>query len=98
MPGRRQVDEVTVRAETTPNPESYKFTLNRLVVEGRSEPYSSPEQAFLSPLARSLFAVEGVAGVFLLKDFVSVRRTPGTPWDTLAPKVERALKEHFSAR
>ncbi len=92
------MDEVTVWAEATPNPESYKFTLNRLVVEGRSETYSNPEQAFLSPLARALFAVEGVAGIFLLKDFVSIRRTAGTPWDELAPGVERVLKEYFSAQ
>jgi hypothetical protein len=92
------MDEVTVRAEPTPNPESFKFTLNRVVVEGRSETYSSPDQAFLSPLARALFAVDGVGGVFFLKDFVSIRRKPGTAWEALVPDVERVLRQFFATR
>ncbi len=91
------MDAFSVRSEPTPNPESYKFTLNRQVIEGRSETYSSPDQAFLSPLARSLFEVEGVAGIFFLKDFVSIRRVSGTPWETLAPRVEQVLRAYFAA-
>jgi NFU1 iron-sulfur cluster scaffold homolog, mitochondrial len=89
-------EELSVVALATPNPESYKFTLNRLVTEGRPETYSSPEQAFLSPLARALFAVPGVGGVFLLKDFVTIRREPEVPWNDLAPRVEQALKAFFA--
>lgn len=91
-------DELTVHATATPNPESMKFTLNRTVVEGRGETYSSPEQAFLSPLARALFQVAGVGGVFLLKDFVTIRRLPGTDWAALAPGVETALRAHFAGK
>lgn len=90
------VDPITVLAQPTPNPETYKFTLNRVVAEGRPETYSSPEQAFLSPLARALFAVPGVAGVFLLKDFVTIRRQPGADWTALAPGVEAELKRYFT--
>ncbi len=89
------MDELSIRGEPTPNPESYKFTINRIVAEGRSETYTSPEQAFLSPLARVLFGIEGVAGIFFLKDFVSIRRVAGVPWATLVPKIEEVLRSYF---
>jgi hypothetical protein len=91
------VGEIQITAQRTPNPETMKFTLDRTVTSGRGETYSSPEQAFLSPLARTLFAVPGVSGVFLLKDFVTVRRTAGADWERLAPAVETALRRFFAA-
>jgi len=89
-------DALTVHASATPNPETMKFTLNRVVVEGRGETYSGVEQAFLSPLARALFQVTGVGGVFLLKNFVTIRRVAGADWADLAPRVEAALKAHYA--
>ncbi len=87
---------IQITAQTTPNPETMKFTLNRSVTEGRGETYSSAEQAFLSPLARTLFAVPGVGGVFLLKDFVTIRRTAGADWDSIVPAAEAALHAYFA--
>ncbi|HZQ35570.1 MAG TPA: NifU N-terminal domain-containing protein [Dehalococcoidia bacterium] len=90
------MSELRVIAQATPNPETMKFTLDRMVAEGRGETYANPTQAFLSPLARALFAVPGVAGVFLLKDFVTIRRAPGEDWQRLAPAVEAALRAYFA--
>lgn len=90
-------EHLTVRAETTPNPESMKFTVNRAINDGRPETYSSPDQAFLSPLARALFAVPGVNGVFFLRDFVTIRRAAGADWQPLAAGVEAALRAYFDA-
>lgn len=90
------MSELRVTAQATPNPETMKFTLDRVVAEGRGETYSNQTQAFLSPLARALFAVPGVAGVFLLKDFVTIRRAPGEDWQRLAPDVEVALRAYFA--
>jgi hypothetical protein len=88
-------DQLTIRAETTPNPDSMKFTLNRTVTDGRPETYTSIEQAFLSPLARTLLRVPGVVGVFFLKDFVTIRRGRDADWDAIAPAVTDALRRHF---
>jgi hypothetical protein len=89
-------EPLTIRADATPNPDSMKFTLNRSVTDGRPETYTSLEQAFLSPLARSLLRVPGVAGVFFLKDFVTIRRAPAADWDAIVPAVTDALRRHFS--
>jgi len=90
------VSALQITAQATPNPETMKFSLNRLVTEGRGETYSSPQQAFLSPLARALFAVPGVGGVFLLKDFVTIRRAPGAEWPGIAAGVEAALRDFYA--
>jgi hypothetical protein len=91
------VPEPAIRAERTPNPNAMKFSLDCTVQEGtRGLTFSDPLQAALSPLARRLFQVPGVASVFLLKDFVTVTRSEDVPWESLAPAVEAALRRHFA--
>lgn len=92
------MEPLTVRAEPTPNPEAMKFSLNRVVASGRrGETYTSAEQAFLSPLARRLLALPGVAGVFLLNDFVTIKRAAGADWQPLAAAVEAALRDQIDS-
>ena len=88
-------DDLEIRIEATPNPQSLKFTLNRTVWEGRAQTFSDATQAFASPLARELLETTGVKSVFFLRDFVTISREPSIPWETIAPEVERVLREHF---
>lgn len=87
---------VQVMAEATPNPNSMKFTVNRELWAGRARTVASADEAFGFPLAARLLAVPGVRGLFFLRDFVTVTRQPGVPWDALAPAVNAAIHEHFS--
>lgn len=84
-------DEGGVRVEQTPNPNALKFTVNRMLAEGRAQNYTSPEQAFASPLARSLLAVPGVKSVFLLRDFASITRVDGAAWEPIIEQVHAVL-------
>jgi hypothetical protein len=88
---------VRIEVQPTPNVHALKFTLDRRVTEGRSETYTSLEQAAASPLAQRLLSIPGVRMVFLLNDFVTVTRHPDADWDAIVPEVERALREHFQA-
>jgi NFU1 iron-sulfur cluster scaffold homolog, mitochondrial len=90
-------DQVTVDAESTPNPNSYKFTVNRQVTSGRGQTFRGVEEALLSPLAQRLFELRGVRSLFFLKDFITVGRAPETDWDILIPDVERVIRGHFEA-
>lgn len=85
-------DPVTIQAERTPNPRAIKFTTNRILNEGRAQTYSSPLEAFGSPLARALLAVPGVQSVFLLRNFVTVTRDEAVEWDTLTTPIEQAIR------
>jgi Fe-S cluster biogenesis protein NfuA len=82
-----------LRAERTPNPNSVKWVLSRTLVEGaRSAHFEATPDAAVSPLAARLFAVEGVTGVFLARNFVTVTKRDQIDWPTLAQPLVDALK------
>lgn len=87
---------VQVIAQPTPNPLAMKFTLDRSVVEGRSQSYNSPQEAEGSALAKRLFGVPGVVAVFMVASFVTVRKAPEAEWQGIVPQVEAALQQHFA--
>ena len=51
-----------IQTEQTPNPATLKFLPGRDVVSKGVVDFTDPEQAQESPLARRVFAVEGVTG------------------------------------
>jgi chorismate synthase len=53
------------------------------------------EEAVNSPLAQALFAIDGVNGVFLGADFVSVSKDDSQEWQHLKPAILGAIMEHF---
>ena len=88
-------DPVKIVVESTPNPNSVKFVLNRTVVEQGSEFYDASLEGERSPLAQKMFKVPGVKDLLLMKNFVSLSRDPKKKWEEIAPKVEEVLREHF---
>ncbi len=89
----------TPRAETTPNPNSLKFTSDDgTFLDGGMVAYSSAEEAQDDPLARALFAVEGVDDVFITPQFVTVSKAPDIDWTAVKPDVESILSEHLADR
>lgn len=83
-----------VKFTPTPNPAAGKFTVDRVLVEGRSgKTYDSPQAAQGVPLAERLLAEEGVLSVFMVADFVTVTKTPGADWKELAPRVRAILRD-----
>ncbi|HEV2145929.1 MAG TPA: NifU N-terminal domain-containing protein [Longimicrobiaceae bacterium] len=84
---------VKVTFEPTPNPNAGKFTVGRTLVEGRrGRSYDSAEAAADDPVAAALLALEGVRGVFIVADFVTVTKAPEASWRELAPRVQEALR------
>jgi Fe-S cluster biogenesis protein NfuA len=89
---------LTVRTEQTPNPNSLKYHLGRLLIPGGSANFPTLESAVeRSPLARRLFAVEGVVGVFIGSDFFTITREEGRAWDSLNEGIAPALEAFLEA-
>jgi Fe-S cluster biogenesis protein NfuA len=84
-----------IQTEQTPNPATLKFLPGRAVIENGAIDFTEPEQAERSPLARRLFAVEGVTAVFLGADFITVTKAEGQDWYVLKPAVLGAVMEHY---
>lgn len=88
---------INVVTELTPNPATMKFLPGCPVMADGTADFPSPDAAGGSPLAARLFAVDGVAGVFLGADFVSVAKRGTADWDSLAPTVIEAIAGHFDS-
>lgn len=69
-----------------------KFNVSVQVTDGKSQSYSSKEQAKSSPLARAIFALEGVTGVFMLNNFVTVNKAESASWSDLVDGVIEAIE------
>jgi Fe-S cluster biogenesis protein NfuA len=84
-----------IQTEQTPNPATLKFLPGREVMAQGVADFTEPDAAEVSPLARRLFTIEGVTGVFLGADFVTVTKAEGQDWYLLKPAVLGGLMEHF---
>ena len=84
-----------IQTEQTPNPATLKFLPGRAVLANGTADFPNADSAGPSPLAKRLFEVPGVAGVFLGSDFVTVTKAEDQDWLALKPLVLHALMEHF---
>jgi Fe-S cluster biogenesis protein NfuA len=82
-----------MHAERTPNPNSIKWVLARAIVEpGVSAQFDSAPGEDVSPLAARLFELEGVEGVFVASNFVTVTKQPDLEWTEIAQPIVDAIK------
>ena len=83
---------ITIRTEKTPNPNSMKYHVGKLLIPGGSANFPTAASAARSPLARRLFTVPEVAAVFIGADFITVTKVEDAAWATvnagLAPQLE----------
>ena len=86
---------VNIQVSTTPNEHALKFTLDRPVIESGHKTYANPETADESPVAKALFALDGVASVFLMADFITVTKKPEADWEILQPAAVGAIQSSF---
>ena len=86
-----------IQTETTPNPATLKFLPGEAVLPSGTADFPTADTASGSPLAQRIFAVPGVAGVFLGGDFVTVTKTDAALWDQIKPSILGAIMDHFQS-
>ncbi|QTN36604.1 NifU family protein [Cognatishimia activa] len=86
-----------IQTESTPNPATLKFLPGQTVLEVGTADFPSAEAAEASPLAKRVFALSGVTGVFLGNDFVTVTKGADVEWDHVKPSILGAIMEHFQS-
>ncbi|HEX2479229.1 MAG TPA: NifU family protein, partial [Geminicoccaceae bacterium] len=84
-----------IQTEQTPNPATLKFLPGREVMARGVADFTAQADAECSPLARRLFEVDGVTGVFFGTDFITVTKAAGQDWYVLKPAVLGAIMEHY---
>lgn len=84
-----------IQTEATPNPATLKFIPGSEVLPGGAREFRDRAEAqTASPLAARLFEIDGVTGVFLGSDFISVTKSGGE-WQHLKPALLGAIMEHY---
>ena len=71
-----------VQTETTPNPNSLKFLPGKIVSNSGSYEITNKDDT-KNQLIRNLLSVNGVEGIFLGKDFISINKNEHTSWDEI---------------
>jgi NFU1 iron-sulfur cluster scaffold homolog, mitochondrial len=99
---------IFIQVEPTPNPASLKFLPGLDVLgwqqsedgEGERQTKSMDiprSEAFKSPLAQVLYGVDGVVGVFLGSDFVTVTKDEFAEWTSIQPQLFSLMTDFFHA-
>ena len=89
---------VRMHAERTPNPNCLKWVLgDSFAPAGTAASFESRPSREVSPLASTLFAVDGVEEVFVAASFLTVSKAEGVEWLDIAHPIVEAIKAHVSS-
>ena len=86
-----------IQTEKTPNPLTLKFFPGRVVLEDGTVFFRSKEESTGSPLAESIFKINGVEGVFFGNDFITVSKGEKESWEDLKPNLLAAITDHYNS-
>jgi Fe-S cluster biogenesis protein NfuA len=87
-----------IQTERTPNPATLKFLPGRSVMTSGTANFTDAESAERSPLAKALFEIGDVTGVFLGADFITVTKAEGAAeWMDLKPQILGVVMQHFTS-
>ena len=84
-----------VQTQKTPNPNSLKFIPGKLVSNNGSFEINNKDETN-NDLIRNILSVNGVTGVFLGKDFLSVNKKENTDWEDIKHIVISLINEFYS--
>ena len=85
-----------VQTEVTPNPNSLKFLPGQTVSNSGS--YERTEKnTFNNDLVRNILSINGVTGVFLGSDFISVNKKQDINWEDVKHIVISLINEYYQS-
>ena len=85
-----------VQTEMTPNPNSLKFLPGKTVSNGGSFEITKKDDV-KNELIRNLMSVNGVEGIFLSKDFISINKYDDISWDEIKHIVISLINDFYSS-
>ncbi|MEO0045172.1 MAG: Fe/S biosis protein NfuA [Bacteroidota bacterium] len=83
---------ITVYGETTPNPASLKFVVNKGLTKSSFE-FKNIDEAQASPLAQELFKFHYVKEIFITENYISVTKYESTTWDEITLELRTFIKQ-----
>lgn len=96
----QQLRSLFIQTQETPNPSSLKFLPGRAVLEGGGTcDVPNIGAAKGSPLAKLLFRIDGVQGVFFGGDFITVTKfeDEAAEWKIMKPEIFATIMDFFNS-
>jgi hypothetical protein len=89
--------KVELKIEYTPNPNSLKFTVDRVLIEKRGKTFTKKQDAAGFPLFEKLFDAvgSGVQSIFCVNNFFTITQNGTLDWPSAMGKIEQVVTEHF---
>jgi Fe-S cluster biogenesis protein NfuA len=84
-----------VQIENTPNPNSLKFLPGKTVSNSGSIEITKKEET-TNELVRNLLSINGVQGIFLGKDFISINKYDENLWDDIKHIVISLINDFYA--
>ena len=85
-----------VQTENTPNPNSIKFLPGKVVSNNGSFEITRKDETN-NELVRNILSVNGVEGIFLGKDFISINKYDDTSWDEIKHVIISLINDFYSS-
>jgi NFU1 iron-sulfur cluster scaffold homolog, mitochondrial len=85
-----------VQTENTPNPNSLKFLPGKTVSNFGSFEVTRKDETS-NELIRNLLSINGIEGIFLGKDFISINKYDETSWDEIKHIVISLINDFYSS-
>jgi len=91
---------ISIYAEMTPNPVTMKFVLNILLIkeEGKNIEFRTKEKAAISPLAKKIFELPYVNGVFITSNFITVTKDKSCEWYEVIPEIKALIQAKLALK
>jgi Fe-S cluster biogenesis protein NfuA len=83
---------VTVYGETTPNPATLKFVINKLITKTAFE-FKNIDQTGPSPLAKELFSFPFVKELFIDENYISITKYEVATWEEITLEIRTFIKQ-----
>ena len=84
-----------IQTEVTPNPNSLKFLPGKIVSNNGSFEVKNKDQSS-NELVRNLLSINGVEGIFLGKDFISINKHDSISWENIKHIVISLINDFYS--
>lgn len=88
---------IEIYTEMTPNPESLKFVTNRHILPNFQLDFRSRDMSEGSALAKTMFDIPFVNGVFIANNFVTITKKADYDWFEITPELKEAIRKFLQS-
>ena len=84
-----------IQTKVTPNPNSLKFLPGKIVSNNGSFEITRKDETN-NELVRNILSINGVEGIFLGRDFISINKYDGTSWEEIKHIIISLINDFYS--